>query len=35
MHDIESLFSWDLRLGKDHGQTFSMSLELGLMLCLE
>jgi hypothetical protein len=35
LHDFGALFLWDVRLGKDHGETSLMSLELGVMPCLE
>jgi hypothetical protein len=35
LHDYGALFLWDVRLGKDHGETSLMSLELGVMHCLE
>jgi hypothetical protein len=35
LHDFGALFFWDVRLGKDHGEISLMSLELGVMPCLE
>jgi hypothetical protein len=36
LHDFVALFLWDAwRLGKDHGEPSLMSLELGVMPCLE
>jgi hypothetical protein len=35
LHDFGALFFWDVRLGKDHGDTSLMSLELGVLPCLE
>jgi hypothetical protein len=34
LHDFGALFLWDVRLGKDHGETRLISLELGVMPCL-
>jgi hypothetical protein len=36
LHGVAALFSWDAwRLGKNHGQSILMSLNLGVMPCLE
>jgi hypothetical protein len=35
LHDFGALFLWDVRLGKDHRDTYLMSLELGVMYFLE
>jgi hypothetical protein len=35
LHEFGDVFFWDVRLGKDHGAISLMSLELGMMPCLE
>jgi hypothetical protein len=35
LHDFEALFMWDVKLGQDHGETNLMSLQLGVMPCLQ
>jgi hypothetical protein len=35
LHGFGALFFWDVRVGKNHGEMSLMSLELGVMPCLE
>jgi hypothetical protein len=35
LHYFGPWFLWDVRLGQDHGETSLMSLELGVVPCLE
>jgi hypothetical protein len=35
LHGFGALLFWDVRLGKDHGEMSLMSLDLGVLPCLE